>query len=104
MKQRKVIRLVQARNERKAKDAQYIRHCMHGSVRSVSAMHGDNLSGYVMVSWDRAGEVQSNVCVGHGPFGWGRLPGECRDAVSRHIAIVVANPNADTSEDEPEGA
>ena len=69
-----------------------MRRDMHAGVRSVCADFEDNLSGYFLVGWDRKGEFHSLINTGYGPFGWGRLPEVCRDAINRHISIAVANP------------
>lgn len=69
-----------------------MRRDMHAAVRSVCADFGDGISGYALVTWTRKGEVTSLVNQGYGPFGWGRLPEIYRDAINRHISIVVANP------------
>jgi hypothetical protein len=101
---RKVVRLSVVRNERKAAEVKHMRRDMHTAVRSTCRALGDDLSGYALVSWTRGGEVHTNINEGYGPFGWGSLPGQCHDAINRHIAIVIANPDATIPHDEPEGA
>jgi hypothetical protein len=104
MRQRNVVRLIQFRNERKAAEAKHMRGDMHSAVRQVCRDLGEELSGYALVSWTRRGETHTNINEGYGPFGWGSLPGQCHDAVNRHIAIVIANPDVAIPHDEPEGA
>ena len=100
--QRKIVCLVQVRNERKAAQAKYMRRDMHCAVRSACRGCGDDLSGYALVAWDRMGNVHTAINQGLGPFGWCALPNQCRDAINRHIAIALANPEA--ASPEPEGA
>jgi hypothetical protein len=104
MKQRNVVRLVQVRNERKASAAKHMRRDMHAAVRSTCRDFGDELSGYALVSWTRDGNFHTSLNEGYGPYGWGALPGQCRDAINRHISVSIANPDAAIPHDEPEGA
>jgi len=92
MKHRKIVRLVQVRNERKAAEARAMRADMHDSVRSITGNMGDHLSGYALIVWDRDGDFQTIAHIGAGPFGRGALPEQCRDAINRHLAASAVSP------------
>lgn len=106
MKQRRVIRLVQARSERKASEAKHVRKVMHACVRRSFELFGDDISGFALVSWNRRGEMDSAYLVGHGPHAFASIPGQVHDALNRHMAVELAQDCQPTfiDGDEPEGA
>jgi hypothetical protein len=63
---------------------------MHGCARRASEQHGDYLSGFALVTWDRSGQMESAYMAGHGPHGWASIPGQVRDALNRHMAVELA--------------
>lgn len=102
---RKIVRLVQVRNERKAAEAKHMRSRMHLAVRTVSRQHGDALSGYALVAWSRDGEFNTVVNKGYGPHGFTSLAAQCHDAITRHISVIIAGEQPGGLDcDGPEGA
>ena len=100
IKQRKIVYLVQVRNERKASEAAHIRRNLFQAARNASNARGDELSGFALVSWDRQGNMRTAINSGYGPIAWGRIPSECRDAFERHVTAELAQTSAPVSLDD----
>lgn len=97
MKQRKIIRLVQARNERKAAEARNVRENMFAGARAAAADHGDDIAGFALVSWRRDGGMHTSIFTGYGPVADSMVPMQVHDALQRHLTIEIAERAAITS-------
>lgn len=90
MRQRKIVRLVQIRNERRAAEARHTRRFLFQTARNAVSSYGDEISGYAVVVWNRKGEMHTGIYEGHGPIACGRIPREVGDALQNHIAAEMA--------------
>lgn len=90
MKSRKIIRLVQVRNERKAAEARNVRENLFAGARSAAADHGDDFAGFALVSWRRDGGMHTSIFTGYGPIADSLVPAQVHDALQRHLTIEIA--------------
>jgi hypothetical protein len=89
MKQRKIVQLAYVRAERRASEASQVRRTLFRCVRNASDWHGANLSGFALVTWNRAGDMRSSLSEGHGPVSIDVIPCQVRDALNRHVAAEI---------------
>lgn len=66
-----------------------IRRIMGRVLRNHLEAHGDELAGFAMVTWDMRGEATSGYCTEIGPVGESLMPAFVKDALQRHLAVVL---------------
>lgn len=66
--------------------AREIRRTVGRALRAHFEDSGDNLAGFVVVTWDMRGVATSTLLANDGPIGTSMVPMFAHDALNRHIA------------------
>ena len=61
-----------------------------GATAAQGGIHGENLAGYALISWDNRGAVIASYVTGDGPVAPDLLPGYAHTALTTEVAIVEA--------------
>lgn len=80
--------------------ARKVRKILGRCVRSSLESNGDDLAGFSLVSWDMRGNANSSYFSDIGPVGESLVPSFTKDALNRHIAVVLVERTSSTRIDD----
>jgi hypothetical protein len=69
--------------------AQRVRRIIGRSLQNHLREHGDEIAGFAFVTWDMRGEATSGYMTEVGPIGESLMPAFVKDALQRHLAVVL---------------
>ena len=89
----KPIKLSVIRNQAKREDAKHVRRSLFLAARQTCGSRGDELSGFILVAWDKEGTLRTSVLEGP-PFARPFLPYLFRDAIHQQQSAELASAGA----------
>lgn len=96
MAKAKLYLIQDAIDAKKRKAAKLKRHLMFTQVREACEEHGDDLSGMALIVWDKAGQMNTYIMVGDGPYDSQALPTMAACALTQHTTMQLLNSPAVT--------
>ena len=89
MLKKNVVKLALVRDEARRQQGKLIRRCLFDAARLTAESREDELSGFVLMAWDKEGNIRTSVLEGQ-PFPRAQLPYLFRDAVQQQQAAEIA--------------